>query len=88
MTVPLRILIVEDSPDDAEVTMLALYRGGLAPDWQRVESADEMRAALEEGPWDVVLADFTLPGFGAAEALTLCRDADPDLPFVVVRRSK
>ena len=84
MTIPLRILVVEDSADDAEVSMLALSRGTDAPDWRRVESADEMRAALAEGPWDVVLADFSLPGFGAAEALTLCRQADPDLPFVVV----
>ncbi|MHC5537578.1 hypothetical protein ACYOEI_05030, partial [Singulisphaera rosea] len=65
MTVALRILIVEDSADDAEVAMLALSRGAITPDWKRVESADELRAALAEGPWDAVLSDFTLPGFGA-----------------------
>jgi PAS domain S-box-containing protein len=84
MTIPLRILIVEDSADDAEVTMLELSRGGPAPDWRRVDTADGMRSALAEGPWDVVLSDFTMPGFGAAQALALCREADPDTPFLVV----
>jgi two-component system cell cycle sensor histidine kinase/response regulator CckA len=84
MTVPLRILIVEDSADDAEVALLELSRGGLAPDGRRVASAAEMRAALADGPWDAVLSDYTMPGFGAAEAFALCRAADPDLPFVVV----
>ena len=84
MTVALRILLVEDSADDAEVMMLALSRSVEAPEWKRVESADEMRAALAEGPWDLVLSDFALPGFGAAEALRLCRQTDPDLPFIVV----
>ncbi|MDB5310255.1 MAG: Blue-light-activated protein [Gemmataceae bacterium] len=84
MPVPLRILIVEDSVDDAEVVLLELSRGGLAADGRRVESAAEVRAALADGPWDVVLSDNNMPGFGAAEALALCRAADPDLPFVVV----
>ena len=84
MTTPLRILVVEDSADDAELTILALSRSMEAPDWERVESAEEMRAALAEAPWDVVLSDFSLPGFGAAEALTICREADPDLPFIVI----
>ncbi|HYH65980.1 MAG TPA: PAS domain S-box protein, partial [Urbifossiella sp.] len=84
MTLPLRILIVEDSADDAEVALLELARGGIAPAARRVESAAEMRAALADGPWDAVLSDYTMPGFGAAEAFALCRAADPDLPFVVV----
>jgi two-component system, cell cycle sensor histidine kinase and response regulator CckA len=84
MPVPMRILIVEDSADDAEVALLELTRGGIAPDARRVESAAELRAALAEGPWDVVLSDYTMPGFGAVEAFALCRAADRDLPFVVV----
>jgi two-component system, cell cycle sensor histidine kinase and response regulator CckA len=84
MLSPLRILIVEDSADDAEVAMLELSRDGRAPDWRRVESASELQTALAEGPWDAVLSDYTMPGFGAVEAFTLCRATDPDLPFVVV----
>lgn len=84
MTLPLRILIVEDSANDAELTLLELARDGIAPEARRVESAAEMRTALAEGPWDAVLSDYTMPGFGATEAFALCRTADPDLPFVVV----
>jgi two-component system cell cycle sensor histidine kinase/response regulator CckA len=84
MTIPLRILIVDDSAVDVELTMLQLSRDGLAPDWKRVETADEMRVALAEGSWDIVLSDFSLPCFGANEALTMCRKTDPDLPFIVV----
>ncbi|MDG3005472.1 PAS domain S-box protein [Paludisphaera mucosa] len=84
MTAAPRILIVEDSADDAEVMMHELSRGEIAPVWMRVESAGEMGAALATAPWDVVLSDYSLPGFGAVEALALCREADPDLPFVVV----
>jgi len=43
-----------------------------------------VRESLAEGSWDAVLSDFSLPGFSAAEALALCRDTDPDLPFIVV----
>jgi two-component system cell cycle sensor histidine kinase/response regulator CckA len=84
MSTPLRILIVEDSADDAEVAMLEMSRGGPAPDWRRVENAGEMRAALAERSWDAVLSDFTMPGFGAAQAFAMCRESDPDLPFIVV----
>src|ERR1700681_319790 len=84
MAIPLRVLVAEDSPDDAELTLLELSRGGFDPVSKRVESAEEMRAALAEGRWDIVLSDNAMPGFGAAAALALCREADPDLPFVVV----
>jgi two-component system cell cycle sensor histidine kinase/response regulator CckA len=80
----LRILIVEDSADDAALMLLELSRGGLAADWRRVETADEMRSALAEGPWDVVLADNSLPDFGAAQSLAILRAADHILPLIVV----
>jgi PAS domain S-box-containing protein len=81
---PTRVLIVEDSPDDAELLVLELRRGGYAPAWRRVETAPEMGAALDEGPWDVVLSDFALPQFSAFAALSLTRQRDPDVPFLVV----
>lgn len=79
-----RILIIEDSVDDAELVLLELSRQGIVPDWKRVETAAELRAALAEEPWDLVLSDNHLPTFGAPEALPICREIDPDLPFIVV----
>jgi PAS domain S-box-containing protein len=87
MPTPIRALIVEDSPDDAELMLLELRRAGLDPAWERVESAAALRAALAAGPWDVVLADHSLPGFDAPAALRQVRGHDPDLPFVVVSGS-
>jgi PAS domain S-box-containing protein len=83
MARPLRVLIVEDSPDDAELMVLVLRRGGFEPSWRRVETAGEMRAALPQGPGDLVLWDYTLPGFEATAALALLQTAE-DLPFIVV----
>ena len=84
MSSPIRVLIAEDSPDDAELMLLELSRGGFDPVSKRVDTAAEMRAALTESRWDIVLSDNSMPGFGAAAALALCRQIDPDLPFVVV----
>ena len=53
----LRVLVVEDSPDDAELLMHALRKGGFLPDWQRVETAAAMEEALRDQACDVVLAD-------------------------------
>ncbi len=83
----LHVLIIEDSPSDAELVLLRLESGGFAPISRRVETEAELRDALAEQPWDVVLGDFTLPGFGALQALPLCRAADPERPFIVVSGS-
>lgn len=79
----LRILFVEDSEDDAFVVVRALQRGGIRPSWRRVETADELEAALGGEPWDVVLCDYSLPGFDALSARAIVA-AHADVPFIVV----
>jgi len=79
-----RVLIVEDNADDAELMIQSLRRGGLDPTWKRVETAEELKLALAGGQWDAVLSDYTLPEFGASAALKAIRNADPNLPFIVV----
>src|SRR5438309_221670 len=81
---PLRVLVVEDSPDDAELLVLALQGGGFNVASERVETAGEMRVALREREWDVVVSDYTMPQFGAVDALALLREVGVDLPFLVV----
>src|SRR5947209_8678238 len=64
--------------------LLELRREGFAPDTRRVESEEEMRAALESGQWDIILSDYTLPQFGAVAALELAKAVAPDVPFLIV----
>ena len=84
MSEPLRVLIVEDSEEDAGLLVVVLHRGGFEPDFERVATAEAMRAALETRDWDVVLSDFALPAFSGPEALALLKEMDLDLPFIVV----
>lgn len=81
---PIRILLVEDSEDDAELLLLELRRGGYGPVARRVASAEEMRIALEEEAYDLVISDYVMPGFGGLEALTLFRERGLQIPFIVV----
>lgn len=80
----LRLLIVEDSPDDALLLTRALRRAGYTVEWERVESAGAMEAALGRQSWDVVVSDYVVPGFGAPAALEVLRRMELDLPFLIV----
>ena len=81
----LRVLIVEDSEDDAELLAIELERGGYDVIYQRVDTKEEMEAALKKSPgWDIVLADYSMPKFSAIAALNLLKELELDLPFVIV----
>lgn len=84
MSQPLQVLIVEDSEDDALLLLRALRRGGYEPVYERVETAEAMRAALVRQRWDLVLADYSLPRFSAPAALSLLQATGLDLPFIIV----
>jgi len=82
---PLRVLLVEDSEDDAVLLARYFERAGYQPSVRRVETADEMQHALSEpAHWDVVLADFNLPSFSAHAALHLLKRMGQDVPFIVM----
>jgi two-component system, cell cycle sensor histidine kinase and response regulator CckA len=83
-TNPIRVLIVEDSPDDAELIVLELKRGGYEPEYLRVDRADAMQQALAHGEWDLILSDYSLPHFTVTEALKVLEHHGADLPFVIV----
>ena len=80
----LRILLVEDSEGDAALICRTLERAGRRVRWERVETAAEMRAALEGRDWDVVISDHKLPQFDAPSALRTLQETGRDLPFIVV----
>ena len=83
-TTPLNVLIIEDSEEDADLIVLELKRGGYAPHFRRVDSAEEMKTALAGHSWDLVLSDYSMPRFSVAEALELVHHTGVDLPFVIV----
>src|SRR5689334_17559463 len=80
----LQILIVEDSTDDTQLLALELRRAGYAFDFEQVDSAETMRAALDRRNWDLVISDYVMPGFGGAEALALVQSRGLSLPFIIV----
>ncbi len=84
MSVPLRVLHLEDSPGDAGLVRRALAKADFAVQVERVEDAAQFRAALARQPWDVVIADYRLPQFDAPGALGVLHETGLDLPFIVV----
>lgn len=80
----LRVLIVDDSADDALLVTDAITGPEIEIISERVDDAPSLRAALERGPWDVVISDYSMPNFTAEEALGIVSSADPNLPFLVV----
>ncbi|GLY14657.1 ATP-binding protein [Kineosporia rhizophila] len=83
MPSPLRLLIVEDRPDDAELLLLELKRAGYEPTWTRVETPEEFVSGLGEQP-DIVLCDYSLPSMAAPDALRMLRELQMDIPLIVV----
>src|ERR1044071_4302251 len=84
---PLRTLIVEDYADDVVLLLAELRRGGYEAVYKQVETAEAMQAALIRQPWDVVLADYSLPHFNAPKALEILQQSGQDIPFIVVSGS-
>lgn len=81
---PLRLLQVEDTEDDAILVQLTLMRAGYDVFARRVDTAEALRYELEQAEWDIVIADYTMPGFSGTRALALVRAEHPDLPFIFV----
>jgi len=84
MTEALKVLLVEDSPEDAELVLLELRRGGFRVEHARVAAAEPMADALAGRAWDLVLSDYQMPGFGGMAALRLLQASGLDLPFILV----
>jgi CheY-like chemotaxis protein len=80
---PPRILLLEDSPLDAELAIAHLDSAGLATNVVRVSTKEQFREALTDGrPLDLILSDYSLPDFKGFEALQLAREHRPHVPFV------
>ena len=80
----LNILLVEDDPFDAELTLAALMSGDVLFDATRVDNESDYRQNLSRTDLDLILSDYSLPMFSGTAALAIARDIRPDLPLIFV----
>lgn len=80
----LRILLIEDSPEDAELLSDQLLEAGLEATFERVDGEEALRLSLERFRPDIVLSDLSMPGFSGYDALRIVRAIDPQMPFIFV----
>jgi DNA-binding NtrC family response regulator len=83
MSQPLKVLIAEDNPADAELLLRELRRGGFEPDWRRVDTEAAYLERLRDGI-DLVLSDFEMPQFNGLRALELLKQSGLEIPFILV----
>lgn len=81
---PLRVLMVEDSEDDAELTLRELQRYGFDVECRRVQTAGDTREALTSETWDLVLSDYSMPSYSATAALADVHALGCSLPFIIL----
>ncbi|HRQ22553.1 MAG TPA: response regulator, partial [Anaerolineales bacterium] len=80
----LKLLLIEDSDDDASLLLRELQRAGYQVEFDRVETADEMQSSLSHQEWDVIICDYSLPKLDAPRALSILQAGGYDLPFIIV----
>ena len=80
----IRLLLIDDSSEDAELVVRALAHGGYDVVCERVDSPSSLAAALDRDQWDLAIADYHIPGFSGTAALDLLRQRDADIPFIFV----
>ncbi|HPS70597.1 MAG TPA: response regulator, partial [Candidatus Cryosericum sp.] len=75
MNPELRVIIIEDNPDDVWLVLREVEHAGYAVRSRRVQTGEELSQALAEGEWDLILADYTLPRFSATEGLAILQSS-------------
>lgn len=83
----LYVLIVEDSPDDAELLILELKKNGFQVSWERVDSKKDLESCLKNAKWDIIISDYVMNGFTGLDALRIFKKTDQETPFIIVSGS-
>src|SRR5579859_2338353 len=80
----LRVLLIEDSEQDAFLMAAELRRHGWEWQFHRVQDEPGLAAALQTPSWDAVISDYSLPNFGVLKALEMLQQSGLDIPFIIV----
>jgi diguanylate cyclase (GGDEF)-like protein len=83
----LQALIIDDSPNDAELILRELKRHGYAPQAVRIDTPAALHQALDGKTWDIIIADYAMPRFSGLDALLIVQEKRPDIPFILVSGS-
>lgn len=84
MSTPLKALIIEDNPDDADLLVLELERDGFQVQSERVDTPEDLEKALDKTQWDIIFSDHTMPRFSSFDALKIRNKRELDVPFVIL----
>jgi signal transduction histidine kinase len=80
----LRILIIEDCPDDTELLLRDLRKAGFHPDFKIVDNLEALPSILTEKDWQIIISDYQLRGFSGIDALKMVLEAGKDIPFIIL----
>lgn len=84
MSAPVRVLLIEDSENDALLILNELRNGGFDPSWERVDTAGALRAAFETKTWDLIISDIEMPQLDIMEVVAIRNESCADVPFIIV----
>ncbi|MBL3601723.1 MAG: EAL domain-containing protein [gamma proteobacterium endosymbiont of Lamellibrachia anaximandri] len=87
MSDEIRVLIIEDSEDDALLLVRELTKGGYRPVYQRVDTPASTQSALSDMTWDLVITDHNMPQYSSSDAIDLVKNQQPDVPVIIVSGS-
>ena len=80
----IKLLLVDDSVDDRELILINLRRGGYSPDVTAVDTKKSFKDALDDNNWDLIICDYSMPGFDGLTALGILKECGIDIPFILV----
>jgi len=80
----LKLLLIEDSEDDALMLLRSLKKGGYSPEYIRIWEEKAVRKALKESNWDIIISDYAMPGFTGMAALEIYKEFNLEIPFIIV----
>ena len=80
----LKVLMVDDSENDVLLIIRDLKKGGYNPIYERVDTADAMKQALQKKQWDIILCDYNMPKLNVPSAIALLKETKKDIPILII----